>query len=270
MTRVLSVLDFLLALFLLGFPLPAQGQQQPQKIIIAGAQSITPLAEKFSAQFQKQHPGIAIEIRRGNSNYAVTTVRNGEIDIGLVARELGPAERAELHVEPFGHDAIILLSYPWNAVGELTLEQLRKIYLGKITNWREVGGSDKGIVPLTREQSSALHGTFIDSLFGKGFYGQEKAFVLRANKDKVLRTIKRIQGSLGYGIVRVEEAQAEGVKVLGIDGKFPTATNIREELYPFTRPQLLISKGRPDGIIQEWMSGFAKFANRGTGPEEQK
>jgi phosphate transport system substrate-binding protein len=270
MTRGLSALDFLLAFFLSAFPLPAQGQQQPQKIIIAGAQSLIPLAEKFSAQFHKQHPEVAIEIRRGNSNYAVNTVRKSETDIGLVARELKPAERAELHVEPLGHDAIILLSYPSNPVGELALEQLRKIYLGKITNWREVGGEDKGIVPLTREQSSALHGTFIDSLFGKGFEGQEKAFVLRANKDKVLRTIKRIRGSLGYGIVRVEEAEAEGVKVLGIDGKLPTAINIREELYPFTRPQLLISKGRPGGIIQDWMSGFAQFADRGTGSEEQK
>jgi phosphate transport system substrate-binding protein len=270
MTRVLSALDFLLAFFLLSFPLPAQSQQQSQKIIIAGAQSLIPLAEKFSAQFHKQHPGIEIEIRRGNSNYAVNTVRNGETDIGLVARALDSAERAELHVEPLGHDAIILLSYPWSAVGELTLEQLRKIYLGKITNWREVGGEDKGIVPLTREQSSALHGTFIDSLFGKSFHGQEKAFVLRASKDKVLRTIKRIQGSLGYGIVRIEEAQAEGVKVLGIDGKFPTVTNIREELYPFTRPQLLVSKGRRDGVIQEWMSEFAKFANRRSGSEDKK
>ena len=270
MTRGLSALDFLLPFFLLASPVRAQSPQPPQKIVIAGAQSLTPLAEQFSAQFYKQHPRVAIEIRRGNSNYAVNGVRNGEIDIGLVTRELSAAERAELHVEPFGHDAIILLSYPSNAVGELTLEQLRKIYLGKITNWREVGGEDKGIVPLTREKSSALRGTFIDSLFGKGFQAQEKAFVLRANKDKVLRTIKRIQGSLGYGIVRVEEAQAEGVKVLGIEGVLPTTISIRDELYPFTRPQLLVSKGRRDGIIQEWMSEFAQFADRGPGAREPK
>jgi phosphate transport system substrate-binding protein len=262
MTRVPSALNFLLTLPLLGFLLPAEAQQQSQKIIIAGAQSLTPLAEKFSAQFRKEHPGIEIEIRRGNSNYAVHATRNGEIHIGLVTRHLSPAEKPECDVTPMGHDAIILLSYPWNSVTNLTLEQLRKIYLGKITNWLEVGGDDQGIVPLTREETSALHGTFIDSLFGKGFDGQEKAFILRANKDKVLRTIKRIRGSLGYGIVRVEEAQAEGVKVLGIDGKLPTATNIREEVYPFTRPQLLISKGKPNGIVQEWVLGFEKFARR--------
>ncbi|HET8562788.1 MAG TPA: substrate-binding domain-containing protein, partial [Candidatus Binatia bacterium] len=147
----------------------------------------------------------------------------------------------------------------------LTLEQLQQVYLGQITNWKEVGGEDKGIVPLTREASSPLHKTFIESLFGKGFRGQEKAFILRAKKENVLKTIKRIRGSLGYGIVRLEEAEAEGVKVLAINGKMPSAENITDKLYPFTRPLFLISNGRPEPIVQEWMSGFAKFVNAGKG-----
>ena len=247
----------------LSSPRLLQAQPQQQKIVVGGAQSLTPLAEKFSARFHKDHPGIEIEIRRGNSNYAVNAAQSGEIHIGLVARNLSAAEKAAVHIELVGHDAIILLSYPWNSVTNLTLERLQKIYLGKITNWREVGGEDKGIVPLTRESSAALHGIFIDNLFGKGFNGREKAFILRANKDKVLGTIKRVRGSVGYGIVRVEEAQAEGVKVLAIDGKAPTAANIQEALYPFTRPQLLVSKSRPDPLVQEWMAGFAKFVNQG-------
>ncbi len=266
MTAARLALPLLLpALLMIPSSLNAQAQQQ--KIIIGGAQSLTPVAERFSDRFRKAHPGIEIEIRRGNSNYAVNAAQTGEIQIGLVTRNLSVTENAALHVESMGHDAIILLSYPWNSVTGLSLEQLQKIYLGKITNWREVGGEDKGIVPMTREGSSALHGTFIDSLFGKGFTGQEKAFILRANKDKILRTIKRVRGSLGYGIVRVEEAQAEGVKVLAIDGKPPTAANIQAELYPFTRPQLLISKSQPNRLVQEWMLGLVKFADQGTEPE---
>lgn len=239
------------------------------KIIVGGAQSLGPLAEKFSSQFSKNHSGVAVEIRRVNSNYAVSAVRNGEIQIGLVARSLSAAERLVFHVVPLGHDAIILLSYPWNSATDLTLEQLQRIYLGEITNWKEVGGEDKGIVPLTRESTSALHGYFIERLFGKGFRAQEKAFILRASKDKVLRTVKRIRGSLSYGIVRVEEAQAEGIKVLAINGMLPTAENIRQERYHFIRPQLLISQGKPLGLVKEWMLGFAKFANKAAAREDQ-
>jgi phosphate transport system substrate-binding protein len=237
------------------------------KITVGGAQSLAPLAEKFSSQFNKRHPGIAIEIRRANSSYAISAVRSGEIQIGLVARSLSAGERSEFRVESLGHDALVILSYPWNPVGDLTLEQLQKIYLGRITNWREVGGQDQGIVPLTRELTSGLHAVFVERLFGKEFHGQEKAFILRANKDKVLRTIKRIRGSVGYGIVGMEEAQSEGIKVLAIEGKLPTAENIREETYPFVRPQLLISRGSPGGVVGEWMLGFTTFARKAAGRE---
>jgi phosphate transport system substrate-binding protein len=242
--------------------LPAPAQTQPQKIVIGGAQSLAPSAEKFSARFRKEHPGVEIEIRRANSNYGVNAAQSGEIDIGLVSRNLTSAEKSTLRVEPVGHDAIIFLSYPWNETPGLTLSQLRQIYLGKITNWREVGGEEKGIVPLTREGSSTLHARFIEQLFGKAFAGPEKAFVLRTTKDKILRTIKRVRGSLGYGIVSPAEARAEGVKILAIDGKSPTEENIERGAYPFTRPLLLVGKNGLGPIVQEWMRGFAKFANQ--------
>ena len=237
-------------------------QTQQRRIVIGGAQSLAPTAEKFSARFRKDHPGVEIEIRRANSNYGVSAAQSGEIQVGLVSRNLTSAEKAALRVQPVGHDAIIFLSYPWNQVTDLTLEQLRQIYLGKIANWREVGGEEKGIVPLTREASSALHAMFIENLFGKGFNGQEKAFVLRASKDKILRTIKRVRGSLGYGIVGLEEAQAEGVKVLAINGKSPTGDNIDRGVYPFTRPLLLVSKNGVHTLAQEWIRGFVNFGKQ--------
>jgi phosphate transport system substrate-binding protein len=259
----LAITSLLLVVFFI--PQYVRAQTQPQKIVIGGAQSLVPLAEKYSARFRKDHPEIEVEFRRANSNYAVTATQAGEIQIGLVARHLTAAEKAALRVELFGHDAIVFLSYPWNQATNLSLEQLRKIYLGKITNWREVGGEDKGIVPLTREGSSALHTLFIDSLFGKSFNGPEKAFVLRANKEKILRTIKRVRGSLGYGIVGLEEAQDEGVKVLAINGKSPSVENIVQGVYPFTRPLLLVTKDTLNPLVQEWMRGFAKFAHRAEG-----
>lgn len=251
----------LLLALLLSTPCALHALAPQQKILIGGAQSLAPLAEKFSARFRLDHPGVEIEVRRGNSNYAVAAAHGGEIQIGLVTRNLTGAELAALRVESMGRDAIIILSYSWNTVTNLTLEQLRGIYSGKIVNWRELGGEDKGIVPLTREASS-LHTMFVDNLFGRGFNGPEKAFVLRAGKDKILRTIKRVRGSLGYGIVRVEEARAEGVKVLAVDGKAPTEANIREAVYSFTRPRLLITKDRSDPLILEWMRGFAALAAR--------
>ena len=139
------------------------------------------------------------------------------------------------------------MTYSGNPVSSLTLEQIRRIYLGQITNWREVRGENKGIIPLTRESSSSILKIFLHRLFGKGFNGQLKAFTIRTRKEKVLKTVKRIEGSIGYGVVRQEQAEAQGVKILEVEGKFPTERNIREGLYPFTRPHLLVSRGTPKG-----------------------
>jgi phosphate transport system substrate-binding protein len=252
-------------LILIAFPIALDAAEE--KIIVGGAQSLTPLAQKYSAEFRKIHPPVAVEIRRANSNYAIDAVRNGQLNVGLVTRKLSASERGEFSSRSLGHDAIILLSYPWNPVANLTLEQLRQIYLGKITNWKEVGGADQGIVALTREAGSSLHKMFIDSLFGKNSGDREKAFVLRASKDKVLRTIKRVRGSLGYGIVSVEEAQAEGVTVMAIESKPPSALNIRRELYPLIRPQIAVSKAGAAALVEEWMIGFESFLHRNSQPE---
>lgn len=256
-----------LLFFLLHTRIEAQAQQQRQKLVIAGALSLTPQAEKFSEIFRKENPGIEIEIRAGGSNYAVNAARRGEIDIGLVSRNLEPAEKGGLLVESLGKDALVLLTYPGNTVSSLTLAEIRGIYLKKITHWSEVGGGDKGIIPLTREKTAAIHTIFLQELFGHKFDGQEKAFTIRASKEKILRTIKRIAGSIGYGIVRLEEAHNQGVKVLAIDGKLPTEENIREGIYPFIRPQYVIAPGSAGTLAREWTAGFIRFASRDTGPK---
>jgi phosphate transport system substrate-binding protein len=213
MGATLTLGNILLLSFYLTTPSPARAQETGQKIVIASAPSLTPLAERFSALFRKDHPEVKIVIRGGGSNHAVAAARRGEIDIGLVTRGLSASEKADLIATPFDRDAIFIVTYSGNPVLSLTLEQLRGIYLGKITNWREVRGEMKGITPFTRESKSGVRRVFLDLLFGKGFSGEIKAFTIRARKEKVLKTIKRIEGSIGYGILGWEQAEAEGVRV---------------------------------------------------------
>lgn len=260
MIGILSLSNILLICFFLTNPLPVQAQEQRQKIIISGAPSLIHLVEAFSDQFRKDQPGVEIEIQAGSSSYAISAARRAEIDIGLVTRSLSAAEKADLHAIRFGRDAIVLVTYSGNPVSSLTLKQIQGIYSGRITNWRKVGGENKGIIPLTRESSSTIRKIFLDRLFGKGFNGQLKTFTIRARKEKVLKTVKRIEGSIGYGVLHREQAEAEGVGILGVGGRLPTERNIREGLYPFTRPHLLISRGTPKGVVKEWMIAFTSFA----------
>ena len=265
-----SVPRLLLVLVFLMISLPLQAQEKRQKITIGSAQSIVPLARNFSTRFRKDYPGIEIEILGGGSNYAINAAREGKIDIGLISRSLSPIEKKDLHEEPFGRDAIFLLTYPGNPVMNLSLEQIRSIYLGKIKNWRDVGGEDQGIIPLNREKSSNIYLIFIQHVFGERLNSPEKSFTLRAGKGKILKTIKRIKGSLGYGILNFKQAEAQGIKVLAVGGKLPTAENVYQRLYPLTRPRLLISRGKPKGIVREWMLAFMRFTGREVPKKERR
>ncbi|HWP59330.1 MAG TPA: substrate-binding domain-containing protein [Candidatus Acidoferrales bacterium] len=253
-------LAFLTAV-VLGSAGASAAQPRERKIVIAGAQSIAPLAEEFTAEFLKKYPGLIIEVGGGGSNYAVAAVRRDEIDIGLVSRTLTADEMSGLHVQSLGQDAIVVLTYPNNPLAGLTLPELRRIYTGQTVNWLSLGGEDRGIVALTRERSSGIHGLFVNRVFGRNFDGREKAFTIRASKEKILKTIKRVQGSVGYGILRIEQAEAEGVKVLKIDGQLPTRANIQSGLYPLTRPQSLIARRPARELASAWMREFARFAS---------
>jgi hypothetical protein len=164
MTRLIKRSAILFCLLALAMPLALDAADE--KIIIGGAQSLTAPADKFSTLFRNRYPGLEIEIRRSNSNYAVHATLTGEVHIGLVARNLSRAEKSKLYAKSIGHDAVMILSHPENSVSDLSLDELRNIYLGNITHWREVGGGDlllgRGV--MEREKGWNLLCKFFDNL----------------------------------------------------------------------------------------------------------
>lgn len=214
-------------------------------------------ATSFSELFEKAHPGLHIVIEPGSSRSAVDGVRKGALDIGLVGHTLSSAECKGLYTAPIKKEAILLVTYPANPVQSLSLEQIRGVYLGEITNWSQVGGKNQAIVPFTRWKNSMIRRIFLETTFGDDAGVQEKAF--RIAKDKVLKTIRKIQGSLGYAPTTLEVARTGGVKILKVNGYAPTRQNVARGAYPFSRTLLVISREAPVELVSNWISGFEKF-----------
>jgi phosphate transport system substrate-binding protein len=235
-------------------------EEERRRITVAGAQSLVPMAERFAAEYRKRQTGVEISIRSGGSNFAVEAVRRGEVDIGMVTRALAEEEKVGLFEEALTPDAIMLLTYPTNPVTNLSLDQIKAVYFGRLINWRQLGGSEKGIVPLMPERGSTIRAMFMEQLTGKSFAGHEKAFALRASKERLLKTIKRIEGALGYGIVNAEDARLHGVKVLEVERHPPTKENLIAKSYPFARQRVLIAKKASDNVVQECLLALARFA----------
>ena len=236
------------------------GAQPPTKTLtVSGAGSLIRAAKSFSQAFEKMHPGVGIVIEPGRSRTAIRAVRAGKLKIGLLGHALAPADTRGLHIEAIEKQAILVVTYPTNPVKSLQLAQIRSIYSGGITNWHHLGGENQVIVPFTRRKSSMIRQIFMSTL-GNAPSTQETAF--RIAKDKVLKTIKKIQGSLGYASTSLKKAREGGIKVLAVNGRAPTRQNVQQGTYPFSRTLLVITAARPDTLTSEWIRGFVKFVRQ--------
>jgi len=231
-----------------------------ESLTVGGAGSMIRAAKSFSELFEKTHPGLNIHVKPGSSRSAVVGVRTGTLDIGLVGHAISPTDGKGLYLATIKKEAILLVTYPANPVESLRLEQIRRIYLGEISNWSDLGGEDQVIVPFTRWKNSMIRRIFLKITFGNDVAVQEKAF--RIAKDKVLRTIRKIQGSLGYSPTPLEVAEESGVKILGVSGHRPTRQNVERGAYPFSRTLLVVSAHSPVELVRQWIKGFVEFVQR--------
>lgn len=237
-----------------------------ERLAIGGSGSMIGAARSFSELFEKSRPGLRIDLEPGSSASAITGVRAGRLDVGLVGHAISLTDRTGFHVVPVKKEAILLMTYPTNPVTGLSLAQICGIYLGQISNWAQVGGEDQAIVPFTRRKNSMIRRIFLGTAFGNDDAVEEKAF--RIAKDKVLRTLRKIKGSLGFAPTSVEIAEASGVKILAVDGNEPTRQNVRQGAYPFSRTLLVISADPPSGIVLEWINGFVRFVQKDSGTRQ--
>jgi len=238
----------------------ADAKTLARRLAVGGAGSMIWAAKSFSEGFKKAHPGVSVAIEPGSSRSAVSAVRAGKLAIGLMGHAIAPADMAGLYLAPIEKQPILLLTYSTNPVSNLSLAQIRQIYLGHITNWAQVGGENQAIVPFTRRKNSMIRQIFMGFVVGEDPAAKEKAF--RIAKDKVLKTIKKIQGALGFDATSVEKAASSGVKVLSVNGNPPTRQNVQRGTYPFSRTLFVIAAEPPDGLVLEWIKGFVTFIRK--------
>ncbi len=210
----------------------------------AGSTSVQPLAEQMATEFMNLHPKVRITISGGGSSAGVKACANGTVDIGGASRDIKMTE-ADLIPIAIARDAVAVAVHPDNPVSGLTVEQVKSIYEGQITNWSEVGGKDKKIVVLSREEGSGTRDCFetkvteeikLDALFFDS-NGAVKT-KLSSEPDAI--------GFLSLGYVG-------GLKALSLDGVEPTMENCMSGKYPVLRRLYLLTSEVPEGAVKEFL-----------------
>ncbi|MBT3235709.1 MAG: phosphate ABC transporter substrate-binding protein [Bdellovibrionales bacterium] len=180
-----------------------------------------------------------------------TATAFGKCDLGGVARDVKP-KILNKGVKKFliGRDAIGVWVNKSNPVSELSMEQLRKIFSGLITNWAEVGGNNQKITVYIVNPQSATRKVFSKAIMGKGNYAGNIQTTSPDPKviDRVAANSAGI-GQLSFALGN-SHPQASSVKKINIDGKLASVNNPE---YQITRPLYLITKGAPQGKVKAFI-----------------
>ncbi len=229
-------------------------EQQPaetQTITSAGSTSVQPLSEELAKAFMDQHPNIVINIQGGGSSQGVKAAAEGVAEIGAASRAIKEEELAMgLVVHQIAIDGIGIIVNPANeAVKNLTLDQVKGIFAGEITNWKEVGGSDKAIMMVTRESGSGTRGAFEEMVMGEETKISDKAITQNSNGG-VRTAVANDESAVGYisfGYINDE------VKAVDIEGVAATVDNVKNSSYKISRPFNYLTKGEPQGAAKDFI-----------------
>lgn len=189
------------------------------------------------------------------SSAGIEAVTAGTSDIGTASRDLKPEEEGKGLVDiPIAYDGIAVIVNPANQVDSLTVAQLRDIYAGKITNWNQVGGDDRQIDLVNRDEASGTREAFKKIVMGDEATFDRSAVVLPGTgqvRDVVARSVSAI-GYISYGFVSPRFTDTK-VKALILDGVAPSEKTVASRRYPIARTLHFFTKGEPKGLVKDFI-----------------
>ncbi len=219
-------------------------------ISLAGSTTVLPVAQAVAEVYMKNHANADIQISGGGSGVGVTTVSSGTADIGMLSRDLKSSEKEGHNFKEYiiGRDGIAIIAHPSNSVSALTLAQVKDIYQGKITNWKEVGGSDTTIVLVGRDSASGTREFFTEFVLNK----EDAAKTMQElnSNGAVQQSVAQTPGAIGY--VSLEYVD-NTVKAFTIDGVKPSVATVIDGTYTINRPLLMITDGEPTGLAKSYL-----------------
>ena len=235
-------------------------------ITVKGSDTMVILGQRWAEEYMKKNPGTSIQVTGGGSGTGISALINGTTDVCQASRAMKPGEKEKLRdryattgVEiPVAKDGLSVYVNISNPVNELTMDQVKQIFTGKVTNWKDVGGQDSKIIPYSRENSS---GTYV---FFKEHVLQNADFTARAQNmpgtAAVVNAVGKERYSIGYG----GAAYSKGIKIIKIKKDAtsaaiaPDKTTVQNGTYALSRPLFFYVRNKPAGDIKgfvDWVLG---------------
>ncbi len=236
--------------------LQAQTKAATQRLVLTGSSTIAPLVGEIARRFESLHPGVRIDLQTGGSARGIHDVRKGIAAIGMVSRAL-KSDEVDLHAFVIAQDGVSIIVHADNPVRTLSREQIAGIYTGRITRWNVVGGADVHITVVNKAEGRSTLELFLDYLQLKN--SEIKPHIIIGDNAQGIKTVLGNPHAIGYvsvGAVEFEAQRGAPIRLLSLDGVEASVENVRQGIFPLSRPLNLVTSNEPHG----WVQQFIEFA----------
>lgn len=217
----------------------ASSNNKKVTIAVSGSTSVGhPLMEKVAESYEAKND-VSIEINQVGSSAGIKDAINGVAEIGMSSRDLKDEEKSSgAKGTVIAYDGIAVITNTENKVKDLTLEQLKDIYTGKITNWKDVGGEDGQIVVVSREDGSGTRDAFQEIV---GYKSEELVAdaTIADGSGNIKTTVSGNKNAIGFVSFSYVDDSISALKVNGVE---PTEELAKSGEYKLSRPFLLVTK----------------------------
>jgi phosphate transport system substrate-binding protein len=244
---------------------------QKQTIKISGSTTVLPIVQKAADQYMATHPDADIRVSGGGSGVGIQAIGAKTVDIGMSSREVTKAEMAKYPsfvVTTVAQDGIAVVVNPTNTIQYITTDQVKNIYLGKITKWSEitgagVPGTNNQIVVIGRDSASGTRTYFDEFVLLKAT--PTKQMLEKNSNGAVLQTVAQTPGAVGYVSIGFVSKDVKALPIWYNANKIVPASldNVKTKTYPISRDLYVITNGQPTGLAGD----FIKYI---LSPEGQK
>jgi phosphate transport system substrate-binding protein len=241
---------------------------QTSTIVNKGSDTLVNLALAWAEKYHELHQEVEISVTGGGSGTGIAALINGTVDVANASRQIKLEEIQQAKVNGVtpvefvvARDAIAIVVNPSNPINQLSIKQLSDIYTGKINNWKELGGEDRGIVRLSRETNSGTHVFFLENVIRMGNNADKILFspdtLLLPSSEGITAETRDNPNAIGYdglGYVTPE------VKVIAVakdpSGPYilPSADSVNNGQYPIARDLYMYTNGQPTGEVLNYIN----------------
>lgn len=232
------------------------GCTKNESLNAAGSTTVLPVVAIAAERFKALH-GVNVIVNAGGSGVGINQLGEGKIAIGMISRDISDAEikqypNVHFVIHSIGKDAVVpvVSSEIYDAgIKALSLQQIGKIYLGEINNWKQLGGPDKDILVVDKEKSRGTRHVFMEIVLGDKEANAPGADLVLGDNNEEQTAILQSDSAIGMLSNAWLNNDVKGLSVILQDGSViePKLENIINGKFPITRDLLLVTNGEPAG-----------------------